>query len=855
MGEVYRARDPRISREVAIKLLPSAWSTDDDRLRRFEQEARAAGSINHPNLVTIFDIGSDNGAPYLVMELLDGETLRDRMAAGIPQRKAIEYAVQIANGLAAAHEKGIIHRDLKPENIFITRDGRVKILDFGLAKLSVARGPGSETQQKTLQRGTSPGTVVGTTGYMSPEQVRGQEVDHRTDIFSFGTILYEILSGRRAFDGTSAADTMSAILREDPPELSGSALSLSPALQHVVRHCLEKNREERFQSARDLSFDLQTISGISAPHPGPLPRERVNWKPFAAVLAVIATAILSYEVGRRRVAPIIASGPTNFHVSQLTFQSGVESFPSIAPDGKTFIYVSKAAGNEDIYLQRIDGRNAINLTKDSPDNDTEPAFSPDGSLIAFRSERGGGGIFVMGATGESVRRVTDFGFNPSWSPDGKSIVCGTENIVFSPQARATNSELWIIDIASGQKRRLTNENRGAQPAWSPHGERIAFWGLLANAQRDIYTIDATTAGAKPKALTNDPAIDWNPVWSHDGKYIYFGSDRGGTMSLWRIAVDEKTGERRGEPEPIPLPARFAGHFSLAQDDRHMAFSALEMASAIRRAPLGDVHGSTLLSGSMLIFSFDLSPDGQWVAFSNSGLQEDLYVARIDGSELRQITNDPARDRAPSWTPDGRQLLFYSNRESNGYEIWRINIDGSGLTKMTDKIAESLWYPQISPDGTMFTATGYEESFIIPAGGGVARKGELIPSPPESPHRFIPGSWSPDSRRLAGVLVRRTDREPQGGVYIYDLLSKRFSKVRDSGARVRWMRDGRTLAIQDAGALYLIDLITKQTRQFAFPLHTAIVAKWADPFWTDGKTACWVEQLNEADVWLVTLDQK
>src|SRR5439155_14363243 len=218
-------------------------------------------------------------------------------------------------------------------------------------------------------------------------------------------------------------------------------------------------------------------------------------------------------------------------------------------------------------------------------------------------------------------------------------------IVFSPQARATNSELWIIDIASGQKRRLTNENRGAQPAWSPHGERIAFWGLLSNAQRDIYTIDATARGAKPKALTNDAAIDWNPVWSHDGKYIYFGSDRGGTMSLWRIAVDEKTGDRLGDPEAIPLPARFASHFSIAQDDRHIVYSALETASAIRRAPLGDTRGTNLLSGSILIFSFDISPDGQWIAFSNSGLQEDLFVSRIDGSELRQITNDPARDRA------------------------------------------------------------------------------------------------------------------------------------------------------------------------------------------------------------------
>jgi Tol biopolymer transport system component len=851
MGEVYRARDPRINREVAIKLLPSGWATDAERLRRFEQESRAAGSINHPNLVTIFDTGTDNGAPYLVMELLDGGTLRDRMDEGIPQRKAIEYAIQIANGLAAAHEKGIIHRDLKPENIFITRDGRVKILDFGLAKMPIRSDP---TQSATVARATSPGTVVGTSGYMSPEQVRGDNVDHRTDIFAFGAILYEMLSGRRAFEGKSAADTMSAILREDPPDFAPDA-RLSPALQHVVRHCLEKNREERFQSARDLAFDLTTISGTSGPLPtgeGGAKRRVRGLFPALAAIALVVTAIIAYRLGTRRAAP--GTPKLSFHVSQLTFQSGVESFPNIAPDGKTFIYTSGKAGNLDIYLQRVDGRNAINLTKDSAVDDSEGAFSPDGSLIVFRSERNGGGIFVMGATGESVRRITDFGFNPSWSPDGKSIVCGTENINFSPQARSVNSELWIVDLASGAKRLLTKELRGAQPVFSPHGHRVAFWGLKDNATRDIYTIDANTPGAKPKAVTDEPAIDWNPVWSHDGRFLYFGSDRGGAMSLWRVPIDEKSGDVRGDPEPLPLPARFAGHFSISQDDRRIVYSALETASAIRRAALGDVRGTDLLSGSVLIQSFDISPDGQSIAFSNSGMQEDLYVTRIDGSDLRQITNDTPRDRAPSWTPDGKHLLFYSNRVATGYEIYRINVDGSGMTQLTDRIAESLWFPRMSPDGTKMIAVGFEDSFVIPVGNGVARSGEKFPLPPVPDRRFIPVSWSADSRSIAGVLARVSDREPDGGIYNYDLQSKSYTRIRDSGQRARWLADGRTMVIQDGGALFVTDVPTKKIREYPFPLHAAIVSKWADPFWTDGKTACWVEQLNEADVWMVEIEK-
>jgi Tol biopolymer transport system component len=846
MGEVYRGRDPRINREVAIKILPSGLATDPDRMRRFEQESRAAGAVNHPNLVTIFDTGAENGSPYLVMELLDGATLRTRIEEGIPQRKAIEYAIQIAHGLAAAHEKGIVHRDLKPENIFIGRDGRVKILDFGLAKLNPAND--AQVDAATVARNTSPGTVMGTAGYMSPEQVRGESLDHRTDIFSFGAILFEMLSGKRAFDGKSSADTMSAILREDPPDLAQSG-RFSPALQRAIHHCLEKHREERFQSARDLAFDLQSISN---PASGPLPVVKRRM-PIGWIIGAIAIAI-AYFAGRRTTPATAAAVQKNiaFQVSQLTFQSGVESFPSVAPDGKTFIFTGGVGGHQDIFLQRVDGRNAINLTKESAADDNEGAFSPDGSQIAFRSERDGGGIFVMGATGESVRRLTDFGFNPSWSPDGKSVICDTENIVFSPQARAVNSKLYVIDIASGQKRLLLDTLRPGQPSWSPHGNRVAFWGLIEGGQRDIYTVDANAAGAKPKAVTSDAAVDWNPVWSHDGRYIYFGSDRGGTMSLWRVAVDEKTGDRIGDPEAVPLPARFAGHFSIANDDHHITYTALETASGILRAPFGDVHGTRLLSGSILVFSFDISPDGQWIAFSNSGMQEDLYVSRIDGTELRQLTNDAYRDRAPSWTPDGKQLLFYSTRNSRGYEIYRINADGSNLTQMTAGITESLWFPKISPDGKWIEATAFDDSFLIPVGAGISRTGEKIPPPPVEGRRLITASWAPDSHRLLGVLARVSDREPDGGVYIYDISTKAFTKVRDTGSRARWLPDGRTLVIQDGGALIVMDVNTHATRQYAFPEHTAIISKWADPFWTDGKTACWVEQLNEGDVWMATI---
>src|SRR5262245_11451016 len=315
MGEVYRARDTRLGRYVAVKVLPSSFSDDEQRLHRFEQEACAAGALNHPNILAIHDVGKHDGSPYVVSELLEGETLRERLGAHassvpLPQRKAIDYSLQIARGLAAAHEKGIVHRDLKPENIFITKDGRAKILDFGLAKLTEPANGQSKTDIPTRRIDTDPGMVMGTVGYMSPEQVRGRPVDHRSDIFSFGAILYEMLTGKRAFHGESAAETMSAILKEDPPDLSESNKNVAPALERVVGHCLEKNPEERFHSARDLAFAIEALSGSTptSTQTAAMPalrslwtkrRERVIWIALTAVLLLISIAALSVLYFRR----------------------------------------------------------------------------------------------------------------------------------------------------------------------------------------------------------------------------------------------------------------------------------------------------------------------------------------------------------------------------------------------------------------------------------------------------------------------------------------------------------------------------------------------------------------------------
>src|ERR1022692_3653289 len=352
MGEVYRARDARLNREVAVKVLPAAFTNDPERLRRFQQEAQAVAALNHPNILAIHDFGDHEGSPYIVTEFLEGETLRDRMRPGaLPMRKATEYGEQIARGLAAAHEKGIVHRDLKPKNIFVTRDGRVKILDFGLAKLTRPDGM-VLSDAATLASQTEPGVVMGTVGYMSPEQVKGQSADHRSDLFSFGAILYEMLSGKRAFHGDSSVETMSAILKQDPPELTETNRTVPPALERVVRHCMEKNPEERFQSARDVAFNLANLTEISgssaAMRAVKAPRHWFGVLPMVTglLLALVIASLWLWPRNQPVATPV-------FH--RLTYELGTLNTARLSPDGHTVVYSAAWEGQpSQIYSTRAE---------------------------------------------------------------------------------------------------------------------------------------------------------------------------------------------------------------------------------------------------------------------------------------------------------------------------------------------------------------------------------------------------------------------------------------------------------------------------------------------------------------------
>jgi serine/threonine protein kinase/Tol biopolymer transport system component len=884
MGEVWRARDKRIGRDVAVKVLPESFTDGDEELWRFEQEARAAGGLNHPGLVTIFDVGTTGGSPYIVMELLEGETLRDTidkaLSASAPAplqlRKVIDYATQIASALAVAHEKGIIHRDLKPENLFLTSEGRVKILDFGLAKLAAESAEAGATGKAA--RRTSVGIVVGTPGYMSPEQARGLALDHRTDIFSLGSVLYELLSGRPAFDCPSAMETMNAVLQVEPPPLTTLVPNIPPALDAIVAHCMEKNARERFQSARDLAFQLRMIPE----NPGsnvtdrrvPMPARRRRWPRVAiaatAVLLALAGGGFALMRGRGSEAPVAIRS-----FKQLTFGDGLESFPTLAPDGKSFAYVSAQSGNRDIYVQRVDGRTAANITSDSPDDDSEPAFSPDGSRIAFRSEREGGGIFVMGVTGESVRRLTDFGYNPAWSPDSRRIVVSTAPIDLRPHVRPVNGELWIVDTQTEAKRPLVQPKTGGpdfgrdsdavQPNWSPGGKRIAFWGL-SNwvGQRDIWTIDPDAPEPKRTVVrvTSDPSIHWNPIWSPDGRYLYYGSNRDGTLNLWRIPMDETSGKPTGEPEPLSLPAPVSGNFTLSQQG-DLAYATVTRSYRILALPFDSKTGAvgaprTLFGGSQEIMSFEPSPDGKSIAFTTGGVQEDLFVANADGSRVRQLTNDAAKDRSATWSPDSRTVYVYSNRDGT-YHIWSIRTDGSNLSRITDDPdlkrhgGKNIFTPAASPDGTMLAVQTDRSDALVHLDRPPGRRLEPIAETFEMPQ------WSTDGTKLAGSVVthasaglHRGQTSQHGGIGVYSLTSRSSRTVLDHGFAPHWLPGG-LIAFFEKGSIGVLDLETRLVHAALFP---PIEGVSLDPpeispsFSSDGSVVYLRQTLEQGDVWFV-----
>jgi Tol biopolymer transport system component len=858
MGEVYRARDTRLERDVAVKVLGGALAADADALARFEREAMSIAKLSHPNILAIFEFGREPstgsgqaGTAFVVTELVDGDTLRTRVEQGpLAPRKAMAYALQIARGMGAAHAAGLVHRDLKPENVMITRADQVKILDFGLAK-PIDLGTSDETRAASPVTGA--GVVLGTFGYMAPEQVRGQAVDHRADVFAFGAMLYEMLSGRRAFREDTAADTMTAILTKEPPDLDADGVAISPALDRIIRRCIEKSPDLRFQSASDLAFALENLSATSSSASGarvaveavvkPGQASRLPWAiATLAVIAMIVTWML-----RGPAATTDARWDT---FTRITEAAGEETSPNLSPDGSTVVYAARLNGSWGIYSQRVGGRNAT-VVVDEPDRDeASPAFSPDGARIAFHESDDDGGIFVAGATGESVRRVTDIGFHPAWSPDSTQIAFTTERID-SPFSRSSIATLYVVDVSGGSARpRQVVDDDAVQPSWSPSGDHLVYW-TNTGGQRDIYTVAA--AGGPRVPVTEDAALDWSPVWSPDGRFIYFSSDRGGDMSLWRIAVDPATGQSQGSPEAVTAGVQAsAGLPSFSKDGSRIAFQSRVGSTNPGAIPFDPV---TLRAGAPVLLGTqnnsriptDVSPDGRYIAYYNvAERQEDVFVGLPDGS-MRRVTDDAARDRIPVFTPDSRSLVFYSNREAI-WQIWVIGIDGGGLRKITNLDGGAL-NPVLSPKGDAVVFRSGSVTYRAPFASAGEPPAELQNTKVDGGH-FRAYNWSPDGTKLAGLVVRESGRN--FGVALYDLDARKVTVLSSDDTNVvRFMADSRRVMYFDKNGTELVVLDT-MTRA-----RTVVDVRLPGPasdngfaLSPDNRTIYYGAMRAESDIWIV-----
>jgi eukaryotic-like serine/threonine-protein kinase len=829
MGEVYRARDTRLARDVAVKVLPSEVAQDPDRRARFEREARAVAALSHPNILAIHDVGTHDGTAYAVTELLEGETLRQRIAGGaLPLRKAAEIAIQIASGLAAAHQKGIVHRDLKPENVFVTRDGQVKILDFGLAAL-VATAADSVRDSPTTVPGTEPGVLLGTVGYMSPEQVRGTRIDHRTDIFALGAVLYEMLTGRRAFQRETAAETMTAILKDDVPELSATGRNVPAPLDRIVRRCLEKNADERLQAARDVAIALDAVSGsdVSA-GPGTLAAATTTrrwWRRLALGVAVLAGAGLGYFAAATRApAPASAELP---RFRQLTFRSGEVRAARFAPDGQSIVYSAFWDGEPHrVYAVRLDrpradappiadaallavsrsGDMAIAVRPHRENTFVEPGtlaqiplgggaprellenvvaadFAPDGRIAVVRSQ--GGRARLELPIGTVLYETAGWLSSPRVSPDGK-------HVAFHEHPVHEDDRGWptVVDVASRRKRNVIEEQVGLSGlAWTPNSEAVCF--------------------------AHHTSISCTPIDKPDVRLVFSGAPR---IELHEIATDGRmlagvssgagrqlAGELGGRE--VDLSWQNGGFpIDFSPDGRRLLFGTPDYGILLR--PLDGGPPVRLAEG----IATGISPDGRSVLIFSPGVPTTLVVVPTGPGATRTLPRGPLEGHTwATWMPDGRNVVISATERGHAARLYLQNIMGGEPRAISGegvRLMASLC-PVVSPDGQLVIAIGPDERpALYPIAGGEPRP---IPA---LENDLLPLGWGESSHVL---FARRRAMGRLIPLFKIDLASGTRQLVREVGPAdatgaplvflVQLSRDGKRYAYstwRSNGALFLIE---------------------------------------------------
>ena len=761
MGVVYKARDTRLNRFVALKVLPHDKVADAERKRRFIQEAQAASALNHANIVTIYDIDQDGGVDFIAMEYVAGKTL-DRLIpkSGLRLAEVLKYAIQIANALARAHAAGIIHRDIKPGNIMVTPEGGVKVLDFGLAKLTERSDEDDATATTHAAPITDEGSIVGTVAYMAPEQAEGLKVDARSDIFSFGVVLYEMATGRQAFRGDTKMSTLAAVLRQEAAPLREVAADAPRDLEKIVSRCLRKDPNRRFQNMSDVAVALDELKEESESgklETTPAPARHVTVTPR---LAMVALAVVAIAAGAawwliRSRAPASESGPV---LTRLVADPGLNEDPALSPDGKLLAYASDRGGNGslDIWVRQLAGGDPLRLT-DDPADDYEPVFSPDGSQIAFRSERDGGGIYVVSVFGGQARRIARQGRHPRYSPAGDQIAYSVG------ESSTAAAQMFVVPTDGGAPRQLQPEfYQAGHPIWSPDGKHLFFNGRRNADVAALVDLWVTPVEGGEAIRTNAAAVltkakisfDYTvapAIWESGPDRIIFSGSSGYTTNLWEVPISPGSFQITDPPHRLTFGTGTETWPSIAQAGSRIAFADLNTNYHVWSLPL------------------------------------DANAGKVTGEPLR-LTDDPAQERFPFVSADGRKVAFNRSLKAGQYDLWLKELPNGKETPLVLSPAAAR-YGDISPDGSRVAYQVLENQslaiYAISAAGG-------------DPERLcgdcrIPNGWSPDAKSFVWETF------PNRALVLVDLASGRQTEIIKNSnpkygvSRGRFSPDGRWLS--------------------------------------------------------------